>query len=462
MICKKCGAENPNGVLFCGKCGERIDGKVKCPSCGKYEPSENFFCSDCGARMDGKKVCPQCGTPAEGQYCPACGAPIYGDEIGSAVKTVNNKSKAGEKSKLIVTKILTIVCNANFLQTALLSLLFIFLVGYNGVTTASGESKIEVKSVFSVFSSNWLCAVTFFVALAAMLVFAVISVLRFTKTLKGDDKQNLPLVAAVPVVAYYAFCIIFKMLTSQEVVYSLNSYIFNMATNSIVTLNAVTVFGMVFLLICYLASLVLHVVLTWDKKNAKRSVVRAVTAGAGILLAFITMELLGGATVNYVQEEIGESTSQYIKIASSFWNLADALENANVSEEAVGALPVVTSLFGVLSVCVLAVVMLTFINKLDKSDDLISTVCASIAAVLSLIFMMTALSTCGSVTSNVQDAYKNAFSSPMSVAVFVLSLLTLAGSVATNAVRKKYGDYDPSRGAFPYPRYEEHNTSVDQ
>ena len=456
MICKKCGAENPDGVLFCGKCGERIDGKVRCPSCGKYEPSGDFFCSDCGARMDGKKVCPKCGTPADGQYCPECGAPITREEVRTVVKTGDNKRTAGDKVKRIITKILTIVCNANFLQTALLSLLFIFLVGYNSVSKVMGNTETEAKSVFSVFSSNWVCAVTFFVALAAMLVFAVISVIRFTKTLKGNDKQSMPLVTAVPVVAYFAFCMIFKMLTCQEVVYRYkSSYYGSLEATSTVTLNAVTVFGIVLLLICYLISLALHVVLNWDKENAKRSIVRVVTAGAGILLTFITMELLGGATFNLLKDE----NSIYTKLHASFWNLADALKEANVSVESVGAFSVVTSLFGVLTVCALAVVMLTFINKLDKSDDLISTVCASASAALALIFMICALCTCGSVASQVQEVYKDGISSPMSVVAFVFSLLTLAGSVAINVIRKKYGDYDLSRGDFPYPRYEEHTAS---
>lgn len=35
-ICKFCNAENEDDALFCGNCGERIDGKVKCPKCGEY------------------------------------------------------------------------------------------------------------------------------------------------------------------------------------------------------------------------------------------------------------------------------------------------------------------------------------------------------------------------------------------------------------------------------------------
>lgn len=46
MICKNCGANNPDGKLFC---------------------------SECGARLDDAKVCPNCGAVTNGKFCPDCG-----------------------------------------------------------------------------------------------------------------------------------------------------------------------------------------------------------------------------------------------------------------------------------------------------------------------------------------------------------------------------------------------------
>lgn len=74
MICNKCGAENGEGTVFCGTCGARLDGKIKCPTCGKYIDPSNVYCPECGARTDGKKPCPKCGTPVKNeQFCPTCG-----------------------------------------------------------------------------------------------------------------------------------------------------------------------------------------------------------------------------------------------------------------------------------------------------------------------------------------------------------------------------------------------------
>lgn len=91
MQCKKCGAENQEGSVFCGVCGERLDGKRVCPSCGQPVGEENKFCNHCGARMDGKNVCKTCGTVFEEKFCPNCGAAA---DNGRAAKAAYTETEA--------------------------------------------------------------------------------------------------------------------------------------------------------------------------------------------------------------------------------------------------------------------------------------------------------------------------------------------------------------------------------
>ena len=46
MICKNCGANNPDGKLFCSECGARLDDAKACPNCGAV--TNGKFCPDCG------------------------------------------------------------------------------------------------------------------------------------------------------------------------------------------------------------------------------------------------------------------------------------------------------------------------------------------------------------------------------------------------------------------------------
>jgi class 3 adenylate cyclase/tetratricopeptide (TPR) repeat protein len=51
MRCARCGADNPSGMNFCGRCGAALG--LACPSCGASNPPEPRFCGHCGARLSG-------------------------------------------------------------------------------------------------------------------------------------------------------------------------------------------------------------------------------------------------------------------------------------------------------------------------------------------------------------------------------------------------------------------------
>jgi class 3 adenylate cyclase/tetratricopeptide (TPR) repeat protein len=49
MKCPSCQFENPEGMVFCGKCGEKLDSI--CPECQFENPSDFLFCGKCGAAL---------------------------------------------------------------------------------------------------------------------------------------------------------------------------------------------------------------------------------------------------------------------------------------------------------------------------------------------------------------------------------------------------------------------------
>lgn len=50
MRCDHCTFENPNGVVFCGKCGSRIG--QPCPECNFMNPHGFLFCGQCGFTLE--------------------------------------------------------------------------------------------------------------------------------------------------------------------------------------------------------------------------------------------------------------------------------------------------------------------------------------------------------------------------------------------------------------------------
>src|SRR5262252_1412997 len=49
MKCLSCGAANPDGKKFCGKCETPLP--VRCAACGAENPPGKKFCADCGAAL---------------------------------------------------------------------------------------------------------------------------------------------------------------------------------------------------------------------------------------------------------------------------------------------------------------------------------------------------------------------------------------------------------------------------
>jgi serine/threonine protein kinase/tetratricopeptide (TPR) repeat protein len=47
----KCGAENPEGVKFCGECGSSLSADIICPQCGYKNPKGIKFCHECGCSL---------------------------------------------------------------------------------------------------------------------------------------------------------------------------------------------------------------------------------------------------------------------------------------------------------------------------------------------------------------------------------------------------------------------------
>ena len=48
--CNKCGNFNPNGSIFCNKCGTML--QPKCSKCNHLNPTESFFCNHCGSKLN--------------------------------------------------------------------------------------------------------------------------------------------------------------------------------------------------------------------------------------------------------------------------------------------------------------------------------------------------------------------------------------------------------------------------
>ncbi len=58
MTCGACGSPNPEGMKFCGECGQALRAAAACPGCGFENPPVFKFCGECGASLRGAPETP--------------------------------------------------------------------------------------------------------------------------------------------------------------------------------------------------------------------------------------------------------------------------------------------------------------------------------------------------------------------------------------------------------------------
>ncbi len=77
MVCKKCGADNPENFKFCQNCGSRLDGKKICTSCGAEIDSDAKFCGVCGKSVNGINAVPEKTVVGESDATQTAPAKVY-------------------------------------------------------------------------------------------------------------------------------------------------------------------------------------------------------------------------------------------------------------------------------------------------------------------------------------------------------------------------------------------------
>jgi class 3 adenylate cyclase/tetratricopeptide (TPR) repeat protein len=87
MNCPKCLFDNPEGMLFCGKCGARLD--KTCPSCHFPNPVEFDFCGRCGSSLGKVETAPAIDYSQPHSYTPK----FLADKILSGGKALEGERK---------------------------------------------------------------------------------------------------------------------------------------------------------------------------------------------------------------------------------------------------------------------------------------------------------------------------------------------------------------------------------
>ena len=220
--------------MFCKSCGNRIDGKKVCPNCNFANEPDNTFCSKCGTRIDGKKFCKNCGTEIEGAFCTACGQKYEEQKSSTYLKQTSKTTQFGIATK---NNVLEIIGSSILMMGALISLIFVFLIGLgeykmsssiigsigglgfnlsddNNIFYFFGKAYKDIAKTLDVlnsFSASFetglylptiLTTIVSATSVICCVTFTILAIVRFSKKLCGKEEKS-PVLFALLSIAFY-------------------------------------------------------------------------------------------------------------------------------------------------------------------------------------------------------------------------------------------------------------------
>ena len=327
MKCVFCGTDNPDGALFCKKCGKRQDGMATCPSCGKDTPADGDFCIYCGADLKAaaasaaglnKSASNSAGSGEVGAYTAANipeganSAHGYGTADESAHEAAAADYAVGEGRTTAVAaavkRALKVAAEAFTVLSALIGFIFVFFIGndvsagVSGVTAGLGggynifyffgdaykniEAMLESYGVgyqnfvnYSYITAAVAGTVCSALALAATVILFIATAVRYVRKLLKHMQKSATGLAAATFFSYVFGVALFMMCvggcTKME------------GGNVVVTVNGATVAGLVLGGLFIVASAASAVVYGINKSNAKQVALNGVTGAVAAVFAVI-------------------------------------------------------------------------------------------------------------------------------------------------------------------------------
>lgn len=336
MKCYNCGEENLENAVFCKKCGRRLDGMAVCPSCGSLTPQDGEFCIVCGANRNApvrpmpvkddasdqgraavKVAADKAAAKGDGDWTKESAA-TAGRHSGVFVKTSHDRNDSGlpnasaaatGKHAGLFAKI-SLGCSA---VTALLSLIFVFLigctfsVGVGGVSAGSpvgygifyffGDAFTAAAAIEDAFAYNSamagavigaVCSALALLGAAVSFVGMVVKCVRFFQG-KGQGKLTLVGNAAATYFIFLFGAALFCMCMSQM------AEVASVSTG--ISVNGGTVAGIVLGAITLVAALVFNELSHAKPQSIMGYIVRASEKIVTTVFICVALALVGSGIV---------------------------------------------------------------------------------------------------------------------------------------------------------------------
>ena len=447
MECIYCGTENPDNAVFCKKCGRRLDGMGMCAACGKLTPADGEFCINCGANRNAPVYAPverksKISYSVKAQATSSAVPRAEGDDAPVPLAGTDYISQTA--SPIVserVTAILQKLSLAFAAALAVISLIFVFLIGCTEKITAGNVSADTVVNGFSIFfffgeayqstvvSDDLATLVTYgsafgticsIMAIAATVVCFLWAIVRVAKvcTHKTDKGVLVPCIATF--FSFVCGSVLFALCMSYKTTVS--------SISTLYSLNGATVAGIVIGAILLVAAVATDFIAKGISGSVRSLIVNGVFVMLAAVFVLVTLGFAGSGVVFYSGETLGVDMSYVYGLywfctllASSSTYNTDYASMCNTELALTAVLVIAVIIFCVLSIVVLSRLFADGLRGI--SDKTIRT--AVVAGVFAIIYGVMMIVCTNVYISWIGDGYSLTLSSPI-VAIFFGVLLVVA------------------------------------
>lgn len=160
IFCPNCGAQQPDGSVFCGSCGTKLAAPTQkriCPHCNHELAANMMFCDQCGARYTE----PSNSRPYTPSYTPPVSSPV---QPSAPVYSNSHTEKP--------------VVNTGFLTV--FSVMCIFLcwpVGIYGFYCRSraNNASSQKEAINTIIRGTRVCFITIWVIVTALVIIGILA-----------------------------------------------------------------------------------------------------------------------------------------------------------------------------------------------------------------------------------------------------------------------------------------------
>ena len=453
MKCKQCNTDNPEGAVFCRKCGKPLtqDG-LECPSCKHVCPPTAHFCAKCGATLPATEPAMPANEPTMSESEPLIEAPSESQPVAEPPKKEAPKSRGiGEHKQ----KKLNLASGILMMGAVFLSLIFVFFIGVDYKVSEAGYyySTYETYTIWHYFgraytllessmighgysnytvATNYISVVLSTVIAAGTLIstvtFTIIATIKFGLHCRKNEERYYK----------YAVAAVFSFILGATLFDCIHD---TYTQNNSASLSGATTAGLVFCCILIMVSLILRTISIGNRFRRKQAVLDCVCTLLGILFLAMTSGFADTAQADY--SVLGSYRASY---SISFFQLNNTLSLLYTSQSTVPADFVATFTFALLAIMAqIAVQVLAFyilIKRIgnyteERTFSLKTSIALAATAAVYLTFSAISLEFANGVIPANYREMSQLWLSSAPIMTFVASLMHLTVSIMHKVVDKK-------------------------